>query len=168
MEFIYLWVEEYKNIEKQGFNFSPRFECKFYDEYEKDEEGGEKLKDNCKLEIKPKKHIENFFAKNINVTAIVGGNGSGKSSVLELIMKHIQSNKFSTGKGSNFLLVFEEKNKISFKHTALNFEVICDLDYLSTKGVAKSDNFFFLHYDNSFSYINTFVIFVTNFSKPEI
>ena len=27
MELVYLWVEKYKNIEKQGFNFSPRFEC---------------------------------------------------------------------------------------------------------------------------------------------
>ena len=29
MELIYLWVEKYKNIKEQGFNFSPRFECKF-------------------------------------------------------------------------------------------------------------------------------------------
>jgi hypothetical protein len=71
LELVYLWVEDYKNIKKQGFNFSPRFECKFYDEYEKDEEGKEKLKVNCKLEIKPKEHIEDFFGENINVTAIV-------------------------------------------------------------------------------------------------
>ena len=31
MELVYLWVDEYKNIKKQGFNFSPRFECE-YDE----------------------------------------------------------------------------------------------------------------------------------------
>ena len=24
MELVYLWVEEYKNIKNQGFNFSPR------------------------------------------------------------------------------------------------------------------------------------------------
>jgi hypothetical protein len=29
MELVYLWVEDYKNIKKQGFNFSPRFECEF-------------------------------------------------------------------------------------------------------------------------------------------
>ena len=81
MELVYLWVEEYKNIQKQGFNFSPRFECKFHDEY--DEDG--KLKDDCKLEIKPKEHIENFFGENINVTAIVGKNGSGKSTLIEII-----------------------------------------------------------------------------------
>ena len=85
LELVYLWVEDYKNIQKQGFNFSPRFDCKFYDEYEKDENGKEKLKVDCRLEIKPKEHIENFFGENINVTAIVGKNGSGKSSLLELI-----------------------------------------------------------------------------------
>ena len=26
MELVYLWVEDYKNIHKQGFNFSLRFE----------------------------------------------------------------------------------------------------------------------------------------------
>ena len=69
MELVYLWVEEYKNIKNQGFNFSPRFACKYED--------GE-------LIIDEKEHVEDFFGKNINVTAIVGENGSGKSSVLEI------------------------------------------------------------------------------------
>ena len=34
MELVYLWVKEYKNIKNQGFNFSPRFTCK-YDEKNK-------------------------------------------------------------------------------------------------------------------------------------
>lgn len=29
MELVYLWVEKYKNIENEGFNFSPRFRCEF-------------------------------------------------------------------------------------------------------------------------------------------
>ena len=91
MELVYLWVEDYKNIHRQGFNFSPRFECKFYDEY--DEDG--KLKDNCKLEIIEKKedeYIKDFFGENINVTAIVGKNGSGKTNILEIITLLLDSN----------------------------------------------------------------------------
>jgi len=72
MQLVYLWVAEYKNIKNQGFNFSPDFECK-YDE-----------KSN-KLTIEPKKHTR-IFPNNINVTAIVGENGSGKSSLLELLI----------------------------------------------------------------------------------
>jgi len=70
MELVYLWVESYKNIKNQGFNFSPRFECEYKDD---------------NLTIKPKDHIENFFGDNINITAIVGENGSGKSNILNLL-----------------------------------------------------------------------------------
>ncbi|MBU1667389.1 ATP-binding protein [bacterium] len=89
MELVYLWVEEYKNIYKQGFNFSPRFNC-HYD--------GENLtvKENID-EDGNKQYIENFFGKNINVTAIVGKNGSGKSSISEMILPkvpHKRHNKY--------------------------------------------------------------------------
>jgi predicted ATPase len=79
MELVYLWVEDYKNIHKQGFNFSPRFECEY---------DGETLNicDKKKKECKDNNYIENFFGDNINVTAIVGKNGSGKSSVLEVLI----------------------------------------------------------------------------------
>ena len=76
MELVYLWVQNYKNIQKQGFNFSPQFECEY------DEDSNELTID------KNDDYIPDFFGKNINVTAIVGKNGSGKSSVLELLFNH--------------------------------------------------------------------------------
>jgi len=80
MELVYLWVEEYKNIKKQGFNFSPRFDCKFHDEYDENN----KLQDDCKLEINLKEYT-NIFPDNINITAIIGENGVGKTTILGLI-----------------------------------------------------------------------------------
>lgn len=122
MELVYLWIASYKNIEKQGFNFSPRFECKFYDKYEVREANNykkEMLLNNCKLEIIDKEitkedYVKNFFGENINITTIVGKNGVGKSSLLEIL-----SNKYSPVDYQNLFFVFyDKKNKKLTLHGA--------------------------------------------------
>ncbi len=113
MELVYLWVEDYKNIKKQGFNFSPRFKCEFKAEYDEND----RLKDNCELIIKEKKH-ESIFPENTNLTAIVGSNGSGKSSVLKFIrlflrnFTEIEKNntRYDTLIPSKSLLLLYDKN----------------------------------------------------------
>ncbi len=75
MELVYLWVDSYKNIEKQGFNFSPKFECKYDDK-------------NKKITINKKGGYISIFPDNINITAIVGENGSGKSNVLKALFQN--------------------------------------------------------------------------------
>ena len=96
MELVYLWVEDYKNIQKQGFNFSPRFRCKY------DEEKNE-------LEIIDKEETgefypKNFFGDNINVTAIVGENGSGKSNIFKQLNEILLNKYWSKGL---VLIIFE-------------------------------------------------------------
>jgi ABC-type multidrug transport system ATPase subunit len=98
MELVYLWVEDYKNIQKQGFDFSPRFRCEY------DEEKN-------KLEVVDKEETgefypKDFFGENINVTAIVGENGSGKSSVMEFLLE-----LFDSESTHSFLLLYLYKNK---------------------------------------------------------
>jgi predicted ATP-binding protein involved in virulence len=101
MELVYLWVEKYKNIENQGFNFSPRFRCDYDEEKnelnitDKDETG----------EFYPK----NFFGDNINVTAIVGENGSGKSSVMEFLLE-----LFDSESSDSFLFLYLYENKLRY------------------------------------------------------
>jgi ABC-type dipeptide/oligopeptide/nickel transport system ATPase component len=97
MELVYLWVEEYKNIRNQGFNFSPRFECEFKD-------GNLTICDKKEKECKNNEYLENFFGDNINVTAIVGKNGSGKSSIIELLLEIITFNKNIETK---YILIFD-------------------------------------------------------------
>lgn len=76
MELLYVWIGEYKNIEKQGFNFSPKYRFSF----------DEKTKTLSLDEDRSDKVIDKFFGERIsNITAIVGENGSGKSSLIEYI-----------------------------------------------------------------------------------
>ncbi len=80
MELVYLWVEDYKNIHYQGFNFNPRFEFEY-------------IQDKKELVLnKENKDYVSIFPLNINVTAIVGENGSGKSSVFEVLSKILTLN----------------------------------------------------------------------------
>ena len=97
MELVYLWIEDYKNIHRQGFNFSPRFECR-YDENTRE------------LTIDEKKDYVNIFPENINITAIVGENGSGKSSILKSIVS----------KQRIFIIVLDEELKIYTKNVHIN------------------------------------------------
>ncbi len=85
MELVYLWIKNYKNIKNQGFNFSPRFSCKYNDKT---------------LTINENKDYIDIFPENINITAIVGKNGSGKSNILKFIF----TNKYNKG----FILFYEK------------------------------------------------------------
>ena len=102
MELVYLWVEDYKNIQKQGFNFSPRFRCEY------DEEKNE-------LEIIDKEETgklypKNFFGDNINITAIVGENGSGKTSILKILTYLYNIGYISKRKDKTFFVFLENDN----------------------------------------------------------
>lgn len=101
MELVYLWVKKYKNIEEEGFNFSSKFQCNFNQE---------------KLELsitKNDNYINNFFGDKINVTGIVGENGSGKSSILEILSN--KYNEFDISAGLFFVFYDNNNDKILFR-----------------------------------------------------
>uniref|UniRef100_UPI00125F85E0 AAA family ATPase n=1 Tax=Aliarcobacter butzleri TaxID=28197 RepID=UPI00125F85E0 len=112
MELVYLWVEEYKNIKNQGFNFSPRFECEY------DESSNE-------LTIKENKDYVSIFPKNINITAIVGENGSGKTNTIEAIISLLDTIKNTTKyEKEKLFLVYFFDNKYFVKSININLERI--------------------------------------------
>jgi predicted ATP-dependent endonuclease of OLD family len=113
MELVYLWVEDYKNIHQQGFNFSGRYRCDY---------------DGENLTIEENNEYIHIFPENINVTAIVGENGSGKSSIIELIKQiflytpNIELGFVHTTRSYpfNFILVFSRDERREY---ISNFEV---------------------------------------------
>lgn len=147
MELVYLWVKEYKNIKNQGFNFSPRFNCQFKAEYNKNGN----LKNQCKLTIvKDNKYI-NIFHKKINLTGIVGKNGVGKSSILDLLMnRYLNKNEHFFIYYKNDKLYFsgvtqspiDVKNSITLNISInKNLHVSCDDNRIEdTKIVYYSNN----------------------------
>ena len=122
MQLLYVWIEDYKNIKEQGFNFSSEF---IFD-YDK-ESGVLTIKDNPN-------YIEGFFnndnkqnglAHISNTTAIVGKNGSGKSSLLYHILQE----------EDNYIIVYltsKEKKiivyNIDIECTIINFSSINIID----------------------------------------
>ncbi|MEM5571121.1 AAA family ATPase [Aliarcobacter butzleri] len=104
MELVYLWVEEYKNIRNQGFNFSPRFKCEYN-------------QDTKELTINENENYVSIFPNNINITAIVGENGSGKSSVFEALYLMTEACK------EKLFYVYTFDNKKFYYKTNSNFSV---------------------------------------------
>jgi hypothetical protein len=96
MELLYLWIERYNNIINQEFLFSNEFDIKFDIESKK----LDILKSNkTKLSI--------FNDSFLNVTAIIGKNGSGKSSFFS-ILKEVFIEKRENNK--RYVLVTKNNN----------------------------------------------------------
>lgn len=82
MELLYLWIEDFRNIKKQGFDFSAEFKFKM-DELD---EGKSNHPLSYKLTISKNESYVNLFDGNIiNVTGVIGKNGSGKSTLLHCL-----------------------------------------------------------------------------------
>jgi predicted ATP-dependent endonuclease of OLD family len=128
MELVYLWVEEYKNIRNQGFRFSPRFECEF-DENTKE------------LTINENKDYVSIFPNNINITAIVGENGSGKTNTVEAIISildTLKNPKIIHEEDNKLFLVYENNKeyftkKIKFKALKINGKIATELNLENNK-----------------------------------
>lgn len=121
MELIYCYIKEFNSLKDCELNFGSKYKFNYH-------------KDSNELEcLEYEDYVESFFPKGIsNVTAIVGENGAGKSSVMEFIIRNLTdgnavdrpeaiiikwdkiSNVFHAYVGPSFLDV-KVKESISFK-----------------------------------------------------
>ena len=143
MELVYLWVEKYKNIEKQGFNFSPRFECSY------DEKKNE-------LTVDENKEYVSIFPDNINITAIVGENGSGKSNIFEALISNLMCNCIPIDEPYKVLTLLYDNFEKKFYYKELNFHLNYENEFDSLVTLPRKKQLFpfTLHYDYSLNWIN--------------
>jgi len=134
MELVYLWVEEYKNIKQQGFNFSPRFHCEY------DPKSNE-------LTIEDNPDFVDIFPPNINITAIVGENGSGKSNILESLI-HLSLENLYNKKNHLIFSIYFDNTKYYIFSTDKELKICSNITLL------KNDETFLMYYDYS---LNTIV-----------
>ena len=149
MELVYLWVKEYKNIKGQGFNFSSSIIYK-YD-----------VANAVIEETENKQFIHNFFHESINITAIVGRNGSGKSSVFE-ILSRIQISDLNISLKKGVLCILKDQNK---KLVFTNIEKINNLDVEPLEKL--NENLSMIYHSTNFS-SGYFEDKVNDFSTPII
>ena len=132
MELVYLWVKKYKNITNQGFNFSLRFHCKY------DTESNE-------LSIEENENfIPDFFGENINVTAIVGKNGSGKSSLLDKAIDPSYMNGFA------FRIFYDNKTIYYEEQYKANSNILINTELSVKKIPYYSSDIDYLYFDTDY------------------
>lgn len=69
---IYFWCENLRSFEDTEFNFSSKYKIHF-----------DKNTETLTIDKGDKNYIDNFYGDNIELNAIVGNNGAGKSSLLK-------------------------------------------------------------------------------------
>lgn len=74
----YIWVEKYKCFENMEFNFSSKHHFHYNQEI-----------NTLVHEDHSSEYVEGFFGENVDLTAIVGNNGAGKTSVIKMICENL-------------------------------------------------------------------------------
>lgn len=82
---LYIWINKYKNISKTGFNLSSKYNFSFTEDIVKTISNG--IEGELKLETTDT--IDIYPVNILDFKVIVGENGSGKSSLFELIINNL-------------------------------------------------------------------------------
>lgn len=119
MELLYIWIDNYNNLFDQSFLFSEDYSISFNSNVKKIE-----------IHKNDNQHIQIFDHTFLNITAIVGINGSGKSSLFSLIKTIFSDNLYNFG---TYIAVLKSDDQILIldkvtpeKEVIYDFEMIND------------------------------------------
>lgn len=115
----YLWIEDFKVLKNIGLNFSKYFniQCKIRDEVF-----------HVEIENKSNSMPKDFFGNKIsNINAIIGSNGSGKSSLLSYIQGEVPRH------GNHLHIYFDDENRIIKYISTLDVEIKNNTEFLILK-----------------------------------
>ena len=147
MEIVYLYIHDYRRFKQQNINFGSEYIFHYDD------------KTNELNVEKNHLYIDKFYNQNghdniLNISAIIGENGTGKTSVLEYLIGVLHD---SFKLGNNDLIIIKEQEK---------FFLISTKDIKINESIIKK-NILNLKNEQSFSKFNYQIIFLSNIFNGE-
>ncbi|MFN8672174.1 MAG: AAA family ATPase [Candidatus Sericytochromatia bacterium] len=144
VKILYIWIDEYKCISKQGFNLDSKYIFDYNNE-------------NNTLSVKENEnYVKDFFSLNENpkskinsITAIVGKNGSGKSTFIDVLISICSLRNLD-----NKIIVYSKNNQL-FYFSSFDISVPDNIAE-ENKGsdLNNKKNNFYLYQNLSLIYIN--------------
>lgn len=110
MQLVYIWTESYRNLNiSDGIFLSSEYTFCF-------------SKENSKLEISiNRNYIPSFYGKNIyDVTALVGINGAGKTTMAHIIMNYKSMLKNAYTQNNKFIQIYKTENSLKIYYNLGN------------------------------------------------
>lgn len=140
MELLYVWIERFNNIRNQEFCFTTEYDIKFYPELK-----------TLSIETKEKISARLFDEAFLNVTAIIGKNGSGKTSFLYFIKHLFTTNEIRLS--DPFLLVLKDNKDKIFTISKVKITENIKITQLDlTAGIRKlNESIALIFHSNTFS-----------------
>lgn len=149
MELVYFWVDKFRNINKQGLNFSPTHHFEY-----------DYISQKLSYSFENANLIENFFGKQVlNFSCIVGENGSGKTNFLRLLT-------YNDLKLTSYILIFvnEKKELVTFCN---RIDIINREELRGDNFAFQSQEFISYLYDTTDNSPKPHIIYTSNVFYPE-